>query len=38
VIDANYVIGHRTPEGAQVEIPRRDSIAGLLRYVFWLDE
>lgn len=38
VIDANYVIGHRTSEGAQVEIPRRDSIAGLLRYVFWLDE
>ena len=37
VIDSNYVIGHVTENGAQVLIPRRDAISGLLYEVFWLE-
>jgi anionic cell wall polymer biosynthesis LytR-Cps2A-Psr (LCP) family protein len=38
VIDANYVVGYYTPEGASVLIPNRYAIGPFLNYIFWLDE
>ncbi|NDJ54253.1 MAG: LCP family protein [Chloroflexi bacterium] len=37
VIDADYTTGYRTPGGASVLIPDRESIGDLLNEVFWLD-
>lgn len=37
VIDARYVLGYETDAGAQVSIPNRPAIGGLIEYVFWLN-
>lgn len=37
VIDGNYVTGYVTSSGAQVLIPNRGEIGGLLTEVFWLN-
>lgn len=36
VIDANYLMGYETPEGAQVSIPNRSALGPFLEYIFWL--
>lgn len=37
VIDSRYVLGYETEQGAQVSIPNRPAIGGLIEYIFWLD-
>lgn len=37
VIDSRYVTGYVTAQGAQVLIPNRNEIGGLLAEVFWLN-